>query len=182
MNELGREIAAWIGERHPAQAPVIGTGHPLADIFLLKYRPMPAEVEEGVAFFGRAGRAVLGSVERLRIDPLKLYGTVCLKVNIQPDPDDLEMARAWLVREIHITQPGMIVAMGEEVVEFVNALRFPLSVPMEFNQGIVQSLTPTIDLLAVPDLDGSLNDAVAKRDFWTAFKVLGEWYDSLPPY
>ena len=76
MNELGREIAAWIGERHPAQAPVIGTGHPLADIFLLKYRPMPAEVEEGVAFFGRAGRAVLGSVERLRIDPLKLYGTV----------------------------------------------------------------------------------------------------------
>ena len=105
-----------------------------------------------------------------------------MKVNIQPDPDDLEMARAWLVREIHITQPGMIVAMGEEVVEFVNALRFPLSVPMEFNQGIVQSLTPTIDLLAVPDLDGSLNDAVAKRDFWTAFKVLGEWYDSLPPY
>jgi hypothetical protein len=35
-NQLGHEIASWVGEHHPAQAPVIGTGHPLADILLLK--------------------------------------------------------------------------------------------------------------------------------------------------
>ena len=55
---------------------MIGTGHPLADIFLLKYRPTAAEIQEGVAFFGRAGQAVLKSIERLRIDPLKLYGAL----------------------------------------------------------------------------------------------------------
>lgn len=181
-NQLGHEIATWIGEHHPAHAPVIGTGHPLADIFLLKYRPMPAEVQEGVAFFGRAGQAVLKSIERLRIDPLKLYGSVCLKVDIEPEAADLEQARAWLTRELHITQPGVIVAMGEDAVQFVNSLEFPLSAPVEFSIGEVQSFTPTIDLLAVPDIDSSLNESAAKRDFWSAFKVLGEWYENLPPY
>jgi uracil-DNA glycosylase len=181
-NQLGHEIATWVGDHHPAQAPVIGTGHPLADIFLLKYRPAAAEVQEGVAFFGRAGQAVLKSIERLRIDPLKLYGSVCLKVDIEPQPDDLEQARAWLTRELHITQPGVIVVMGEEALQFVNSLQFPLSQPVEFSTGAMQSFTPTIDLLAVPDIDSSLNESAAKREFWSAFKVLGEWYENLPPY
>ncbi len=181
-NQLGHEIATWIGERHPAQAPVIGTGHPLAVIFLLKYRPMPAEVQEGVAFFGRAGQAVLKSIERLRIDPLKLYGSVCLKVDIDPDDEDLAQSRAWLTRELHITQPGIVVAMGEDCVAFLNELQFPLSAPLEYTPGSLQGFTPTIDVLAVPDIDGSLNDSKAKREFWSAFKVLGEWYENLPPY
>jgi uracil-DNA glycosylase len=181
-NQLGHEIATWIGDHHPAQAPVIGTGHPLADIFLLKYRPMPAEVQEGVAFFGRAGQAVLKSIERLRIDPLKLYGSVCLKVDIDPTPEDLEQSRAWLTRELHITQPGIIVAMGSDAVEFLASLAFPLSGEVEFTPGRVQGFTPTIELLAVPDIDDSLNDSAAKREFWSAFKALGEWYDNLPPY
>jgi hypothetical protein len=37
-------------------------------------------------------------------------------------------------------------------------------------------------VLPVPDIDGSLNDSKAKREFWSAFKVLGEWYENLPPY
>jgi uracil-DNA glycosylase family 4 len=181
-NQLGHEIATWVGDHHPAQAPVIGTGHPLADIFLLKYRPAAAEVQEGVAFFGRAGQAVLKSIERLRIDPLKLYGSVCLKVDIDPGPDDLVQARAWLTHELHITQPGIVVAMGEDAVAFLGSLEFPLSSPVEFSCGQVRPFTPTIDLLAVPDIDSSLNDSAAKREFWAAFKALGEWYDNLPPY
>ena len=35
--------------------PVLGSGHPQADVFLLKYAPTPSEIEEGVAFYGRAG-------------------------------------------------------------------------------------------------------------------------------
>ena len=33
--------------------PVLGSGHPQADIMLLKYAPTAAEIEEGVAFYGR---------------------------------------------------------------------------------------------------------------------------------
>jgi uracil-DNA glycosylase family 4 len=181
-NQLGHEIATWVGERHPSLAPVIGTGHPLADIFLLKYRPTAAEIQEGVAFFGRAGQAVLKSIERLRIDPLKLYGSLCLKMDVEPSDDDLERSRSWLTRELHITQPGIVVVMGQEALEFVGTLEFPLSGPVENSIGKVQRFTPTIELLAVPDIDESLNESAAKRDFWAAFKALGEWYENLPPY
>ncbi len=181
-NQLGHEIATWVGERHPSLAPVIGTGHPLADIFLLKYRPTAAEIQEGVAFFGRAGQAVLKSIERLRIDPLKLYGSLCLKMDVEPSDDDLERSRSWLTRELHITQPGIVVVMGQEALDFVGTLEFPLSGPVENSIGKVQRFTPTIELLAVPDIDESLNESAAKRDFWAAFKALGEWYENLPPY
>lgn len=181
-NSLGHDIQAWVGEHHPAMAPVIGTGHPLADIFMLKYRPTAAETQEGVAFFGRAGQAILKSLERLRIDPLKLYGSVCLKVDADPTPEDLEQAREWLARELQMTQPGIVVVMGEDALQFLNSLRFPLSVQLRGEVGTVAQWTPTIELLVCPDIDQSLNGADAKRAFWQAFKQLGEWYENLPPY
>src|SRR5919107_4899815 len=50
--------------------PVLGSGHPQADGFLLKYAPTAAEIEEGVAFYGRSGTALMKSLRRLEIDPL----------------------------------------------------------------------------------------------------------------
>ncbi|HXD71148.1 MAG TPA: uracil-DNA glycosylase family protein, partial [Gaiellales bacterium] len=161
---------------------VLGTGHPLADIMLVKHRPMPAEVQEGVAFFGRAGQAILKSLQRMRIDPLMLYGTACLKAAIEPTADDLAEARSWLTREIHITQPRIVVTLGEEARDFLNSIEFPLSAPCEGEIGAVTRFTPTIETLAVPDIDRCLDDAVSKQAFWDAFKVLGTWYENLPPY
>jgi len=181
-NALGHDIAEWLGERHPGAAPVLGTGHPLADIMLVKHRPMPAEVQEGVAFFGRAGQAILKSLQRMRIDPLMLYGTACLKAAIDPSADDLAEARSWLTREIHITQPRIVVTLGDGARDFLNSIDFPLSVPCEGEIGAVTRFTPTIETLAVPDIDRCLDDSASKLAFWDAFKVLGTWYENLPPY
>ena len=76
INELGDEIAesaAGVG------IPVVGSGHPLADIFLLKYGPQASEAQEGVSFYGRAGQAIIKSLQRLNVDALAVYGTNCLK-------------------------------------------------------------------------------------------------------
>ena len=59
--------------------PVLGSGHPQADIFMVKYSARPSEVEEGVAFYGRTGNALMKSLKRLSIDPLAVYGTLCVK-------------------------------------------------------------------------------------------------------
>ena len=120
INELGDELARTGDE---LRVPVVGSGHPLADVFLLKYAPQPPEIQEGVAFFGRSGQAVLKSLQRLHVDPLAVYGTNCLKFGTE-DPED---AAAWLTREIHIVQPKLLVVMGERSAEFLNELRFPLS-------------------------------------------------------
>jgi len=182
INALGHDVAEWLREAHPGAAPVLGTGHPLADIVLLKYLPLPAETQEGVAFFGRAGQAILKSLQRLRIDPLMLYGTDCVKAAVNPAPEDLDRCRAWLTREIHITQPRMVVAMGDAALAFLNSIEFPLSVPGEAAAGEIQKWTPTIELLQTPDIDECLDSAESKQQFWAAFRVLGDWYENLPPY
>ena len=174
-NELGDEIARAAGE---GQVPVLGSGHPLADVFLLKHDPKPAEVQEGVAFYGRAGQALLKSLQRLNVDPLAIYGTNCLKLV----GGDEQEAREWLARELHIVQPKLVVVMGEEALAFLNAVEFPLADPLEPTLGELQRFTPTIEALAVPDIDSSLDDASAKTAFWNAFKSVGPWWAALPPY
>jgi uracil-DNA glycosylase len=174
-NELGDEIAHAAGE---GQVPVLGSGHPLADVFLLKHEPKPAEVQEGVAFYGRAGQALLKSLQRLRVDPLAIYGTNCLKFA----GGDEEESRPWLTRELHIVQPKLIVVMGEPALAFLNSIEFPLADPLEPKPGELQRFTPTIQALFVPDIDESLDEAPAKTRFWNAFKALGPWWAELPPY
>jgi uracil-DNA glycosylase family 4 len=175
INELGDEVArAGAGTR----VPVVGSGHPLADVMLIKYRPQTAEVHEGVAFYGRAGQAILKSLQRLRVDPTSVYGTNCIKF---ADGDE-EESRPFLTRELHIVQPKLVVPMGEPVVEFLNSLEFPLGDPLEWKPGELQRFTATIEALVVPDIDASLDEASAKTEFWNAFKALGPWWAALPPY
>ena len=175
INELGDEIARAAGE---GGVPVLGSGHPLADVFLLKPVPQAAEIQEGVAFYGRSGQAILKSLQRLRVDPMAIYGTNCLKFA----GGDEEEARPWLVRELHIVQPKLVVVMGEPALTFLNELEFPLSEPVETDLGTLQRLTPTIEALHVPDIDESLDEQPAKTRFWNAFKTLGPWWAELPPY
>jgi len=176
INELGDELARTGDE---LRVPVVGSGHPLADVLLLKHSPLPPEIQEGVAFFGRSGQAVLKSLQRLHVDPLAVYGTNCLKFGTE-DPTD---AAAWLTREIHIVQPKLMVVMGERSVEFVNELRFPLSDPLDpAALGTLQRFTPTIEALVTPDIDESLDEQPAKTAFWNAFKALGPWWSGQPPY
>ena len=173
-NELGDAIRR-AGE---GRVPAIGSGHPLADIFLLKFRPQHSEIQEGVAFFGRAGQALVKSLQRLHIDPLAVYGTNCFKF----DGGDEEQAAEWLLRELHIVQPKLLVVMGEDALAFLNELGFPLTGELEAKPGELQQWTPTVEALYVPDIDASLDEQAAKTRFWRALKALGPWWAELPPY
>ena len=175
INTLGDEVAqAAAGVR----VPVVGSGHPLADVFLLKYAPRAAELQEGVAFFGRAGNALLKSLQRLHVDPMSIYGTNCLKF---ADGDEDE-SRPFLLRELHIVQPKLIVVMGEPARLFLNSVEFPLAREVAPLVGVRQTFTPPIEALVTPDIDDALDEAPAKTEFWNAFKLLGTWWAELPPY
>ena len=175
INALGDEVAqAGAGTR----VPVVGSGHPLADVFLLKFEPRASELQEGVAFYGRAGNALLKSLQRLRVDPLAVYGTNALKFA----DGDADESRPFLLRELHIVQPKLVVAMGEPALAFLNSVAFPLAREVLPTEGELQKFTPTIDALFTPDIDDSLDEQPEKTRFWNAFKLLGEWWASLPPY
>ncbi len=177
INELGDELARAGDE---LRVPVVGSGHPLADVMLLKFSPQPAEIQEGVAFFGRSGQAILKSLQRLHVDPLAVYGTNCLKFGTE-DPAD---AASWLTRELYIVQPMLVVAMGERTRRVPGRARLPAlrrargATPI----GAIQRFTPTIQALVTPDIDEALDEAPAKTAFWNAFKALGPWWAEQPPY
>jgi uracil-DNA glycosylase family 4 len=174
INRLSHEIAQ-AADGAPTALP---TGHPLANIFLLKYGPQAQELQEGVAFHGRAGNALIKSLQRLHVDPMEVYGTNAVKFA----GADLEVSAEWLRRELRIVEPKVVVVMGDDAVGFLNGIGFPLSQPVEDKVGELQRFTPTIEALAVPDIDLSLDEAPAKTAFWNAFKTVGPWWAALPPY
>jgi uracil-DNA glycosylase family 4 len=165
-----------------SRMPVLGSGHPQADVMLLKFAPAPSEIEEGVAFYGRAGSAMMKSLERLRIDALNVYGTLCVKCPVADTALAAPECVARLVEEIAIVAPRIVVVMGAEALEVLNDLELPLARTVVENPGVIQQLTPSIDALFTPDIDQSLDEESAKRDFWAAFRRLGDWYEAFPPY
>jgi uracil-DNA glycosylase len=211
LNTLTRAVQACPHCPRGNLMPVLGSGHPQADVMLLKHAPQPSEIEEGVAFYGRAGSALMKSLKRLAIDPLAVYGTLCVKCPLAEtgtESGDTRSARipesasaegaclpasadssladpeciARIVEEVAIVQPKIIVAMGPDALATLNDLDIPLARSLAARLGEVQRLTPTIDALYVPNIDESLDEQEAKRAFWEAFRVLGEWWAAQPPY
>jgi len=182
LNTFARDLQACPHCPRGQLMPVLGSGHPQADIMLLKHSARPSEVEEGVAFYGRTGNALMKSLKRLSIDPLAVYGTLCVKCPVA-DPVMADPACiARLVEELAIVRPKLVVVMGEDALSVVNDLEIPLARPLAPELGVLQRLTPTIEALFVPSIDEALDEDSAKRAFWSAFRVLGQWWSDLPPY
>lgn len=162
--------------------PVLGSGHPQADIMLVKTAPVAAEVEEGVAFYGKAGTALMKALKRLQIDPLAVYGTLLCKCPCGDpalaDPECIARFR----EEFAIVQPKLLVVMGDDAVTTINDLALPMAEPIDATPGVLRKLTGSCDVLVTTSIDDSLDDEVAKRAFWAAFRQTGEWYAAHPPY
>ncbi|MBK8294156.1 MAG: uracil-DNA glycosylase [Solirubrobacterales bacterium] len=182
LNQLSRDLQDCEACTRTKVMPVLGSGHPQADIFLLKYAPTVSEIEEGVAFYGRPGNALMKSFKRLNIDPTVVYGTVCAKCPVEDPADADAECVARVADEFNIVEPKIIVIMGEDALGILNGLDIPLSRTVEARYGEIQAFTPACDALVVPELDEALDEEGAKRRFWRAFRTLGRWHDDLPPY
>ena len=120
-NDLNHRVAHCRKCRRGDFLPTVGSGHPLADILLVKYQPHYLEVTEGVAFFGRSGTAVLKSMERLGVNPLIVYGTNLVKCHdVDTGGRREELPAVYWLEEFHITQPRIVVVMGRQTLDAVN--------------------------------------------------------------
>src|SRR5580658_7831877 len=146
LNTLTRDLQSCPHCPRGQLMPVLGSGHPQADIMLLKHAPLPSEVEEGVAFYGRSGGALMKSFKRLSIDPLAVYGTLCVKCPL----GDASLAEGWVgndmciarvVEEIAIVQPRIVVVMGSEALGALREMEIPLARELRESVGEIQQLT-----------------------------------------
>ena len=86
---------------------------------------------------------------------------------------------ARLVEELAIVQPKIVVVMGDDALDVAQRARAPArAAARRRSRATIQRLTPSIEALYVPDIDEALDEEAAKRAFWRAFRVLGDWYAS----
>ncbi len=131
LNDLGRELSACRDCPRGSVMPVQGSGHPQADILMLKHAATSAEIEEGVAFYGRAGNALMKSFKRLAIDPIVVFGTLCVKCPLTDPSHASQECVARIAEEIAIVQPRIVVIMGTDALEILNDLELPLAAEIE---------------------------------------------------
>ena len=121
--------------------------------------------------------------KRLGIDPLVVYGTPLRQVPDRPSPTSPPQECVRAPGRGDRDRPAEDRRRhGRAGLRILNGLQVPLSRPIEQREGEIQAFTPTIDALYVPDIDDSLDEEGAKQRFWRAFRMLGEWYEDLPPY
>src|SRR5579864_3137409 len=140
LNTLTRELQTCPHCPRGNLMPVLGSGHPQADIMLLKHSALPSEIEEGVAFYGRAGSALMKSLKRLQIDPLAVYGTLFVKCPVVDTSLADPACLARVAEEIAIVAPKIIVTMGEDALFALEDLDLPLAQPVRPTVGEIQPL------------------------------------------
>ena len=149
LNHLTGELQSCPDCPRGNRTPVLGSGHPQADVFLLKFAPTPSEIEEGVAFYGRSGTALMKSFKRLGIDPLTVYGTLCVKCPVQDTSLADPGCVARVLEELAIVQPRIVVLMGDDALITLNDLDVPLAKTIGPRARIVQPFTPSMEALVV---------------------------------
>ena len=116
------EVAAAIGgcRRCPlyatAKNPVPGAGNPDADFMIVGEAPGANEDEQGVPFVGQAGQLLTKIIEAIQLSRDDVFIVNVLKHrppgNRNPLPEEVAACSPYLVRQIELVKPKVILALG----------------------------------------------------------------------
>ena len=96
---------------------VFGVGNPNADLMFIGEAPGADEDRQGEPFVGRAGQLLTQIIESgMKLKRSEVYIANVLKCrppgNRNPEPDEVETCSPYLIRQIELIQPKVIVALG----------------------------------------------------------------------
>lgn len=100
---------------------VFGVGNPNADIMFIGEAPGGEEDLQGIPFVGRAGQLLTKLLKVVGIERKDVYICNILKCrppnNRKPLPSEIEMCKPYLIKQIELVKPKVIVALGATAVE-----------------------------------------------------------------
>ena len=103
--------------------PVFGEGNPGASIMLVGEAPGEQEAKSGRPFVGAAGRVLDELLQSIGLDRGDIYITNIVKdrppKNQNPTQKALRLYQPFLMRQIEIIKPGVIVPLGRFALEYV---------------------------------------------------------------
>jgi DNA polymerase len=106
---------------------VFGVGNPNADLMFVGEAPGADEDAQGEPFVGRAGQLLTRIIETMGLSRNTVYIGNILKCrpdmpagesgNRKPTPEEMETCMPWLLDQIEVIQPKVLVALGATAVE-----------------------------------------------------------------
>lgn len=115
---------------------VFGVGDPDADLMFVGEAPGADEDAQGEPFVGRAGQLLTKIIKAMGFAREEVYIANVLKCrpdtpgsaygNRPPTPNEMQTCKPYLMEQIEIIQPKVIVALGATAVEGLLGTRFPM--------------------------------------------------------
>ena len=118
---------------HSRTQTVFGVGNPDADLMFIGEAPGSDEDQQGEPFVGRAGQLLTKIIQAMNFAREDVYIANILKCrpdtppgsfgNRPPTPTEMQTCRPYLVEQINIIQPSVLVALGAVAVEGLLGMR-----------------------------------------------------------
>jgi DNA polymerase len=109
---------------------VFGVGNPEADLMFVGEAPGADEDARGEPFVGRAGQLLNNMIKAMGIAREQVYIANIIKCrppgNRQPERDECETCSPFLMRQIAVVRPQVIVALGAVAAKTLLAVNAPM--------------------------------------------------------
>jgi len=111
--------------------PVFGVGNQQADLLIIGEAPGAQEDKQGEPFVGRAGQLLNEMLKSIGLERQDVYIANILKSrppnNRDPQPEEVRACTPYLMRQIALLQPKIIMALGRIAAHFLLDTKTPLS-------------------------------------------------------
>ena len=150
---------------------VFGVGNPNADLMFVGEAPGRDEDLQGEPFVGRAGQLLTDIIKAMKLSRDQVYIANVVKCrppeNRNPEPDEMDLCRPYLRRQIELIKPKVIVTLGRYALQSTTEKAYGISAVrgqwLELN-GI--KLMPTYHPAYL------LRNPAAKKDVWSDMKTV----------
>jgi uracil-DNA glycosylase len=150
---------------------VFGVGNAETRLMFVGEGPGAEEDEQGVPFVGRAGQLLTQIIKAMGFDREAVYIANVVKCrppgNRNPEPDEIEQCEPFLMRQIDVIKPAIIVALGK----FAAQTLLRTTEPISRLRGRFHRIG---DIRVMPTFHPSylLRNPAAKREVWEDMKLV----------
>ena len=110
---------------------VFGVGNPRAELMFVGEAPGRDEDVQGEPFVGRAGQLLTRIIEAIGLKRSDVYIANVIKCrppdNRNPEPDEIARCEPYLIRQVELIQPKVIVALGTYAAQTLLRTTLPIS-------------------------------------------------------
>jgi uracil-DNA glycosylase len=150
---------------------VFGAGNAETRLMFVGEGPGAEEDEQGIPFVGRAGQLLTQIINAMGFDREAVYIANVVKCrppgNRNPEPDEIEQCEPFLMRQIDVIRPAIVVALGKFAAQTLLRTTEPISrLRGRFHQ--------VGDIRVMPTFHPSylLRNPAAKREVWEDMKAV----------